>query len=71
MARLKRPWGIAVTADNVFVTDWNLHALLQFRKNDCKLMRRTGTKGTGEGRLFEGGLLFKEIRYLNDHIWAY
>ena len=48
---LKEPWGIEVTADNVFVTDWNIHALLQFRKNDCKLMRRTGTKGTGEGQL--------------------
>ena len=48
---LKEPWGIAVTADNVFVTDWNLHALFQFRKNDCKLVRRTGTKGAGEGQL--------------------
>ena len=49
--RLKRPWGIAVTADNVFVTDRNLHALLQFKKNDCKLVRRTGTEGAGEGQL--------------------
>ena len=48
---LKKPWGIAVTADNVFVTDRNLHALLQFRKKDCKLVRRTGTKGAGEGQL--------------------
>ena len=47
---LKRPWGIAVTEDNVFVTDQDLHALLQFKKN-CKLVRRTGTKGAGEGQL--------------------
>ena len=48
---LKKPWGIAVTEDNVFVTDWGLHALLQFRKKDCKLVRRTGTEGAGEGQL--------------------
>ena len=42
-----------MTADNVFVTDWNLHALFQFRKNDCKLVKRTGTKGAGEGQLDE------------------
>ena len=48
---LKQPWGIAVTEDNVFVTDWDLHALLQFRKKDCKLVRRTGTEGAGEGQL--------------------
>ena len=48
---LKEPWGIAVTADNVFVTDCDLHALLQFRKNDCKLVKRTGTEGAGEGQL--------------------
>ena len=48
---LKRPWGISVTEDNVFVTDWYLHTLLQFRKKDCKLVRRTGTDGSGEGQL--------------------
>ena len=48
---LKQPWGIAVTEDNVFVTDSDLHALLQFSKKDCKLVRRTGTKGAGEGQL--------------------
>ena len=45
------PWGITVTADYVFVTDCYLHALLQFRKNDCKLVKRTGTKGAGERQL--------------------
>ena len=48
---LKSPWGIAVTEDNVFVTDIGLHALLQFGKKDYKLVRRTGTKGGGEGQL--------------------
>ena len=48
---LKLPWGIAVTEDNVFVTDIDLHALLQFGKKDYKLVKRTGTKGGGEGQL--------------------
>ena len=48
---LKLPDAISVTEDNVFVTDSNLHALLQFRKKDCKLVRRTGTEGSGEGQL--------------------
>ena len=48
---LKEPWGIAVTEDNVFVIDFHLHALLQFSKKDYKLVRRTGTKGEGEGQL--------------------
>ena len=48
---LKRPCGIAVAEDCVFVTDEDLHALLQFSKKDCKLVRRTGTKGAGEGQL--------------------
>ena len=48
---LKLPWGIAVTEDKVFVTDQDLHALLQFSKKDYKLVRRTGTEGRGEGQL--------------------
>ena len=48
---LKQPWGIAVTEDNVFVTDNGLHALLQFGKKDYKLVKRTGTEGGGEGQL--------------------
>ena len=47
---LNEPHGIAVTEDNVFVTDWNLNALFQFSK-DYKLVRRTGTKGGGERQL--------------------
>ena len=48
---LKEPYDIAVTEDNVFVTDLSLRALLQFRKKDCKLVRRTGTEGVGEGQV--------------------
>ena len=48
---LKLPTGIAVTEDNVFVTDLDLNALFQFRKKDYKLMRRTGIEGRGEGKL--------------------
>ena len=54
---LKSPWGIAVTEDNVFVTDINLHALLQFSKKNYQLVRRTGTRGGREGQLnFPRGL---------------
>ena len=48
---VKQPWGIAVTEDNVYVTDYRLDALFQFRKKDYKLMRRTGTEGGREGQL--------------------
>ena len=45
---LKEPSGIAVTEDNVFVTDYTLNALFQFSKEDINLVRRT--EG-GEGQL--------------------
>ena len=48
---LRVPWGIAVTEDNVFVTDVGLNDLLQFNKKDYELVRRTDTKGAGEGKL--------------------
>ena len=48
---LKEPWGITVTANNIFVADWDLHALFQFKKNDYKLVKRTDTEGAGEGQL--------------------
>ena len=48
---LERPIGIAVTEDNVFVTDIRLHALLQFSNKDYKLLRRTDTLGGGDGQL--------------------
>ena len=46
-----------MTEDNVFVTDYTLRALLQFSKKDYQLVRRTGTRGRGEGELnYLGGL---------------
>ena len=48
---LQSPWGIAVSEDNVYVTDRYLHAVLQFSKKDYELVRRTGTEGEGEGQL--------------------
>ena len=54
---LKSPFGIAVTEDNVFITDINLHALLQFSRKDYKLVRRTVIRGGREGELdYPGGL---------------
>ncbi|KAI6649470.1 Cell surface protein [Oopsacas minuta] len=50
---LKGPWGIAVTEDNVFITDRELHTLLQFNKKDYKLLKRTGNIGAGDGELNE------------------
>ena len=48
---LVSPWGIAVTKDNVFVTEISLNALFQFSNKDYKLVRRIGTNGAGEGQL--------------------
>ena len=54
---LKSPYGIAVTENNVFVTDIQLHSLLQFSKKDCKLVTRIIARGRGEGELnFPNGL---------------
>ena len=47
----KRPYGVAVTGDSVFVTDIGLHALFQFGKSDYQLMRRTDSKGAEGGQL--------------------
>ena len=48
---LQSPWGIAMSEDNVYVTDRDLYAVFQFRKKDYELVRRTGTEGEGEGQL--------------------
>ncbi|KAI6661262.1 NHL repeat containing protein [Oopsacas minuta] len=50
---LEGPWGIAVAEDNVFITDRELHALLQFNKKDYKLVKRTGNEEAGDGELNE------------------
>ena len=46
---LKSPWGIAVTEGNLYVTDVNLNALLQFSKKGYKLVKRTGQLNNPRG----------------------
>ena len=50
---LKRPSGIVVTDENVFVTDQRLHALLQFRKKGCKLVRITVPKEQKDSKMYQ------------------
>ena len=67
---LEHPWGISVTEDNVYVTDSDLSALLQFSKKDYQLVRRTGTEGRGEGQLnYPSGLCidYNTDVYVADH----
>ena len=47
---LKRPCGITVSNEHVFITDIGLHALLQFDRNSYELVMRTGTKGLEDGQ---------------------
>ena len=49
--QLRRPCGIAVNRESIFVTDIGYHALYEFRKNDFKLINRIGTEGNKEGEL--------------------
>ena len=48
--KLSRPYGIAITSENIYVTDIKLHALFQFNKNSFQLLNRTGTKGQTDGQ---------------------
>ncbi|KAI6659247.1 Cell surface protein [Oopsacas minuta] len=45
---LRRPYGVAVTEDHVFVTDSTIHALFQFSDFN---VAGTDTRGSGEGEL--------------------
>ena len=47
---LKKPWGITVSKEHVFITDIGLHALLKFDRNSNKLVIRTGTQGSENGQ---------------------
>ena len=47
---LKGPWGIAVTGEDILVTDTSHDSLFLFDKKSMKLKNRTGTKGK-EGQL--------------------
>ena len=48
---LKGPWGIAVTGEDILVTDTSLHSLFLFDRKSLKLKNRTGNKGKEEGEL--------------------
>ena len=48
---LKSPWGIAVTGEDILVTDIALHSLFLFDRKSMKFKKRTGTKGEEEGEL--------------------
>ena len=48
--KLRRPWGIAITKEHIFVTDIELHALFQFHKTSLQLLNRTGTQGQTDGQ---------------------
>ena len=47
---LKRPYGITVSDEHVFVTDIGLHALLKFDRNSYELVIRNGTQGSKDGQ---------------------
>ena len=56
---LKKPYGITVSNEYVFITDIGLHALLQFDRNSYELVMRTGTQGSEEGQFnYPQGLCF-------------
>ena len=42
---LRRPYGIAVTEEFIFVTDWDHHSLFQFSKDTLQPINRAGTEG--------------------------
>ena len=48
---LKRPWGIAITENHIFVTDNALHKLLQFSRHSHELINTAGVKGANERQL--------------------
>ena len=44
------PWGITVSNEHVFITDKELHTLLQFDRNSYEVVMRTGIKGSENGQ---------------------
>ena len=49
--KLRKPCGIAIATEHIFVTDTELHALLQFHKTNFELLNWTGTWGQANGQL--------------------
>ena len=48
---LRRPWGIAVTEEFSFVTDYHHNSLFQFSKDTLQRINTAGTEGKAEGEL--------------------
>ena len=48
---LALPWGITVSDDYIFVTDYGSHTLFQFCKNSHQLLNRAGGRGKNKGQL--------------------
>ena len=47
---MKRPRGIAIHTDNMYITDMGVHAVFQFKiESDVRLVAKLGTEGTGNG----------------------
>ena len=47
---MKRPNGIAIHTNNMYVTDVGVHAVFQFKiESDIRLVAKLGTRGTGNG----------------------
>ena len=49
---LEGPFGLAITEEFIFVTDYTQHSLFQFNKDTLQLINRAGTRGEAEGELF-------------------
>ena len=45
---LKKPWGILIYQDSIFVTDMGLHAIFRFKLSDLTMIKRVGKKGSGK-----------------------
>jgi hypothetical protein len=48
---LRRPYGVATTADLVAVTEMHTSTVCVFQRATCALMRRVGSPGVGDGQL--------------------
>ena len=48
---MRKPWGIAIHRDNLYVTDTGVHAVFQFKiEADMRLVASLGSRGSGVGQ---------------------
>ena len=47
---LTGPWSVAISGDNAYVTDAGQHGVFWFKVSECRLVKKTGGKGTGKGQ---------------------